>query len=106
MSAEIRRLERAVNQAENKLAAAKNGEMWPLTGAEKRQVIGALAGGSVKVMRGKSTANADSKLKRLEASIVGRLSAELTALQTAHQTAVNKVAADKAAKKSKGWSWI
>ncbi|MDQ1041774.1 hypothetical protein [Streptomyces sp. V4I2] len=103
MSAEIRRLERAVTLAERKLAAAKNGEMWPLTGSEKRQVITALAGGSVKVVRGKSTARADSKLKRLEASVTGRLSAELSALQTAHQTAVNKAAADKAAKKRKGW---
>ncbi|MGW1269865.1 hypothetical protein [Streptomyces sp. NPDC002491] len=103
MSAEIRRLEKAVTYAQRKLDAAKNGEMWPLTGTEKRQVIGALAGGSVKVVRGKSTANADSKLKRLETSVVGRLSAELTALQTAHQTAVNKAAADKAAKKAKGW---
>lgn len=96
----IRRLERAVAQAENKLAAAKNGEMWPLTGSEKRQVITALAGGSYKVVRGKSTAKADRKIERLTKSIEGRLSAELTALQTEHQKAVGKAAADKAAKKS------
>ncbi|MFD0441312.1 hypothetical protein [Streptomyces chartreusis] len=104
MSAEIRRLEKAVTYAQRKLDAAKKGEMWPLTGSEKRQVIGALAGGSVKVVRGKSTAKADSKLDRLEAAIVGRLGAELSALQTEHQKAVTKAAADKAAKKAKGWS--
>lgn len=102
----IRRLERAVAQAENKLEAAKKGDMWPLTGSEKRQVVAALAGGSYKVVRGKSTAKADRKIERLTASIEGRLSAELTALQTEHQKAVNKVAADKAAKKASGWSWF
>ncbi|MCX4429439.1 hypothetical protein OG991_60730 [Streptomyces mirabilis] len=101
----IRRLERAVTQAANKLEAAKNGEMWPLTGSEKRQVITALAGGSYKVVRGKSTANADRKIERLTKSIEGRLSAELTALQTEHGKAVTKAAGDKAAKKASGFSW-
>lgn len=102
----IRRLERAIQQAERKLEAARKGEMWPLTGSEKRQVVTALAGGSYKVVRGKSTARADSKLKRLETSVEGRLSAELSALQREHDKAVNKAAADKAAKKSSGFSWF
>lgn len=104
-TANIRRLEREIAKATNKLEAAQKGEMWPLTGSEKRQVITALAGGSYKVMRGKSTTNAERKLDRLTKSIEGRLSAELTALQTEHQKAVNKAAGDKAAKKASGFSW-
>nr|WP_011475432.1 hypothetical protein [Streptomyces sp. 44414]ABC67370.1 pRL2-7 [Streptomyces sp. 44414] len=102
-TATIRRLDRAIQQATNKLEAARKGEMWPLTASEKRQVVTALAGGSYKVVRGKSTAKADRKLDALKSSIEARLSAELSALQTEHQTAVNKAAADKAARKAKGW---
>ena len=102
-TATIRRLDRAVQQATAKLEAARKGEMWPLTASEKRQVVTALAGGSYKVVRGKSTAKADRKLDALKSSIEARLSAELSALQSEHQTAVNKAAADKAARKAKGW---
>ena len=102
----IRRLDRAIQDATRKLEAARKGELWPLTASEKRQVVTALAGGSYKVVRGKSTAKADRKLDALKSSVESRLSAELSALQTEYQTAVNKAAADKAAKKAKGWSWI
>jgi hypothetical protein len=100
---EINRLDRAVRDAERKLDAARNGEMWPLTASEKRKALTGLVGGGYKAARGKSTARADRNLDALERSVDQRLSAELSALQREHQAAVNKAAADKAAKKSSGW---
>ncbi|MFE0251769.1 hypothetical protein [Streptomyces sp. NPDC059010] len=98
-----RRLDREIQQATRKLDAACKGEMWPLTGAEKRAVVRALAGGSYKVVRGKSTSRADRKLETLWTSVQTRLKSELTALQTARQRLVSEAASAKAAKKSSIW---
>lgn len=104
---EIRRLDREIEKAERKLDAARGGEFWPLTGSEKRQVIGALARGSGSAVRGNSTARAESKLDRLAERIESRLTAELSALRTVRETLVREdakaKAQDKAAKKSSGW---
>ncbi|MGP4086129.1 hypothetical protein [Streptomyces sp. KR55] len=98
-----RRLDREILQTTRKLEAAQKGEMWPLTGPEKRAVVRALAGGSYKVVRGKSTGRADRKLETLWASVQTRLKSELKALQKERQRVVNEAASAKAAKKSSGW---
>ncbi|MDF3140084.1 MULTISPECIES: hypothetical protein [unclassified Streptomyces] len=98
-----RRLDREIQQATRKLEAARKGEMWPLTGAEKRAVVRALAGGSYKVARGKSPGRAERKLETLWTSVQTRLSSDLTALQTERQRIVSEAATAKASKKSSGW---
>ncbi|MER6784730.1 hypothetical protein ABT330_08845 [Streptomyces sp. NPDC000658] len=106
-NSEIRRLDREIVTAERKLEAARNGELWPLTGSEKRKVLTALAGGSRAVVRGNSTSRAESKLERLSVQIESRLSAELSALRTVRETLIREdakaKAQDTAAKKSSGW---
>ena len=77
--------------------------MWPLTGAERRAVLRALAGGSYRVVRGKSTTRAERKLESLWISVQTRLSGEITALQNERQRIVTEAAAAKAAKKSFSW---
>lgn len=100
-----KKIDRLIADAERKLTAAQNGEMWPLTGSERRRVITALAGGSYKVIRGKSTARADRKIAALTSEIEGRLGAELTAFRNEKQRVINEAAAAKVAKKTSGWSW-
>ncbi|MFJ9373795.1 hypothetical protein [Streptomyces sp. NPDC101455] len=97
------RLDREIQFTTRKLEAVRKSEMWPLTGSERRAVLGALAGGSYKVVRGKSPARAERKLESLWTSVQSRLTAEITALQTERQRIVNEAAAAKAAKKSSGW---
>lgn len=97
------RLDREIRLTERKLEAVRKDEMWPLTGRERRAVIGALAGGSVRVVRGRGTGRAERKLETMWTSVQTRLIAELTALQTERQRIVNEAAAAKAAKKSSGW---
>lgn len=48
-NADTRRLDREISKTTRKLEAVRKGEMWPLTSAERRAVIGALAGGSYRV---------------------------------------------------------
>ncbi|WAZ23171.1 hypothetical protein STRCI_004496 [Streptomyces cinnabarinus] len=98
-----RRLDREIQQTERKLKAVRKEEMWPLTGRERRQVVAALAGGSLKVARGKSPGRAERKLETLWQSVQTRLTQELTALQTERQRIVNEAASTKAAKKSSIW---
>ncbi|MFF0733326.1 hypothetical protein ACFYVK_17085 [Streptomyces chartreusis] len=98
-----RRLDREIQQTERKIEAVRKEEMWPLTGRERRQVMAALAGGSLKVARGKSPGRAERKLETLWQSVLNRLASELTALQTERQRIVNEAAATKAAKRSSGW---
>ncbi|SES44369.1 hypothetical protein SAMN04487983_105531 [Streptomyces sp. yr375] len=100
---DTRRLDREIQQATRKLDAVRNQEMWPLTGAERRAVIGAMAGGSYRVARGKSPGRAERKLDTMWESVQTRLIAEITALQMERQRIVNEAAAAKAAKKSTGW---
>ncbi|WP_432193743.1 hypothetical protein [Streptomyces sp. bgisy027] len=98
-----RRLDREIQQAQRKLDAVRKQEMWPLTGRERRQVVAALASGSVRVVRGKSPSRAERKLETLWQSVLNRLTTELTALQTERQRIVNGAAIAKAAKTSSGW---
>ena len=97
------RLDREIRQTERKLEAVRKEEMWPLTGQERRAVMRALAGGSYKVVRGKSASRAERKLETLWQSVQTRLTSELTALQTERQRIVNEAATAKAARKSSGW---
>ncbi|MEU6490736.1 hypothetical protein ABZ890_10125 [Streptomyces sp. NPDC046984] len=103
---DTRRLDREIRQTTRKLEAVRNEEMWPLTGAERRAVLAALAGGSYRVMRGKSPARAEQRLQSAWETVQIRLIAEITALQTERQRVVNEAAKEKAAKvtkKSSGW---
>ncbi|MEV5958361.1 hypothetical protein AB0M11_32210 [Streptomyces sp. NPDC051987] len=107
-NSEIRRIDREIVKAERKLVAAREGELWPLTGSEKRKVLTALAGGSRSVLRGNSPSRAESKLDRLSDQIETRLQTELRALHTARETLVSEDAKAKAkntaaGKKSSGW---
>lgn len=97
------RLDREIRQTERKLEAVRKQEMWPLTGQERRAVLRALAGGSYKVVRGKSTSRADRQLETLWASVQTRLKSELKALQKERQRIVNEAASAKAAKTSFSW---
>ncbi|MFB7334933.1 hypothetical protein ACFC00_25275 [Streptomyces adustus] len=100
---DTRRLDRAIRDTTRKLEAVRQGEMWPLTGAERRAALRALAGGSYRVMRGKSTTRADNRLESVSSAAETRLIAELTALQIERQRIVTEAARAKAAKKSAGW---
>lgn len=98
-----RRLDKEIRLTERKLEAVRNGEMWPLTGQERRQVLRGLVGGSYQVARGKSAARAERQMDSVSTSAETRLIAELTALQIERQRIVTEAAKDKAAKKSSGW---
>ncbi len=100
---DTRRLDKEIRLTNRKLEAVRNGEMWPLTSQERRQVLRALAGGSYKVARGKSTARAEQQMDSVSTSAETRLIAELTALQSERQRLVTEAAKEKAAKKSSGW---
>ncbi|MGW0950071.1 hypothetical protein ACWD4O_47185 [Streptomyces sp. NPDC002623] len=100
---DTRRIDREIQKTNRKLEAVRRGETWPLTSAERRAVIGALAGGSYRVLRGKSAARQENRLDSLASSVETRLTAELTALHIERQRIVNEAAAAKAAKKSSGW---
>ncbi|MDQ0598929.1 hypothetical protein QF037_003274 [Streptomyces canus] len=97
------RLDRDILLVQRKIEAVRRQEWWPLTGSERRQIMAALAGGSLKVARGKSPARAERKLEALTQSVMNRLTAELTALQNERQRVVNDFATAKAAKKSSSW---
>ncbi|MFJ9748061.1 hypothetical protein [Streptomyces chartreusis] len=98
-----RRLDKEIQKTERMLEAVQNEEMWPLNSAERRKVVGALAGGSYRVVRGKSTGRAERALENVWNAAQIRLTAELTALRTERQRIVNEHATAKAAKKSSGW---
>ncbi|MDN5380756.1 MULTISPECIES: hypothetical protein [unclassified Streptomyces] len=100
---DTRRLDRAIRQANRKLEAVRERELWPLDGRERRAILAALAGGSYRIMRGRSTDSADRRLESAWQSAETRLIAEIAALQTERQRIVTEAAAAKAAKKSSGW---
>ncbi|WP_328749194.1 hypothetical protein OHT57_27565 [Streptomyces sp. NBC_00285] len=102
---DTRRLDKEIRLTERKLEAVRNGEMWPLTGQERRQVLRGLVGGSYQVARGKSAARAERQMDSVSTSAETRLIAELTALQIERQRIVTEAATAKAAKKSSGWMW-
>ncbi|WP_153813469.1 hypothetical protein [Streptomyces sp. SUK 48] len=100
---DTRRLDKAIREAERKLEAVRNREVWPLDGRERRAVLGAVASGAYSLHRGNGTARADRTLDSTWQSAETRLVAEITALQVERQRVVNEAAADRAAKKSSGW---
>jgi hypothetical protein len=100
---DTRRLDKEIRLTERKLEAVRNEEMWPLTSQERRQVMGALVGGSYRTLRSKSTGRAERKLESVWESVQTRLIAELTALKSERQRIVTEAATAKAAKKPSGW---
>lgn len=101
-----RRLDREIQLTQRKLAAVQNEEMWPLNGEERRKVARAMIGGSYRVARGKSTGRAERAAESAWNTVLIRLTAELSALQSERQHIVNDAAKDKAAKtakRSSGW---
>ncbi|MGW1157634.1 hypothetical protein ACWD48_05195 [Streptomyces sp. NPDC002519] len=100
---DTRRLDREIQQTVRKLEAVREREMWPLDGRERRAILAALAGGSYRIARGRTTDRADRKLETAWAAAETRLIAEITALQTERQRVVNEAAAAKATKKSSSW---
>ncbi|WP_156728018.1 hypothetical protein [Streptomyces apocyni] len=101
--ADTRRLDRAIQQTTRKLDAVRNRELWPLDGRERRAVLAALTGGSVRVVRGRGTDRAEQKLDTAWSAAETRLVAEIAALQTERARLVTEAATTKAAKKSSGW---
>lgn len=102
-NADIRRLDREIQQTARKLTAVQNREMWPLEGRERRAILGAITSSSVKVVRHKSTTRDETKVDTAWSAAETRLSAEIAALQAERQRIVNENATAKAAKKSSGW---
>lgn len=100
---DTRRLDKAIQQTTRKLEAVRNREMWPLDSRERRAVLGALAGGSYRITRGRSTGNADQRIDTAWSAAETRLTAEITALQIERARIVTEDAKAKAAKKSSGW---
>ncbi|MEU0179490.1 hypothetical protein ABZ178_40065 [Streptomyces massasporeus] len=100
---DTRRLDREIQQTTRKLEAVRERELWPLDGRERRAILAALAGGSYRVARGRSTDRAERRLDTAWAAAETRLTVEITALQTERQRIVNEAATAKAAKKSSGW---
>ncbi|KRD18948.1 hypothetical protein [Streptomyces sp. Root264] len=100
---DTRSIDREISKTTRKLEAVRRGEMWPLTSAERRAVIGALAGGSYRVLRGRSASRQENRLDSLSSSVETRLTAELTALHMERARIVREAAAAKAAKRSSGW---
>jgi hypothetical protein len=100
-----RRLDKEIQHTQRKIEAVHNDEWWPLTGSERRQITGALVGGSYRVVRGKSTGRAERRLEMLKQSVLARLTAELTALQIERKRILTEAATAKAARKSSGWLW-
>jgi hypothetical protein len=100
---DTRRLDREIRQTERKLEAVRNREMWPLDGRERRAVLGALAGGSYRIVRGRSAGRAEQRIETAWQSAETRLLAEITAMQVERARIVRDAAQAKAAKKSSGW---
>ncbi|MFJ3806796.1 hypothetical protein ACIPWE_10580 [Streptomyces sp. NPDC090073] len=100
---DTRRLDKAIQQTTRKLSAVRQREMWPLDGRERRAVLGAVATGSYRVVRGNSPGRAERKIETAWQSAETRLVAEISALQAERQRVVNDAAKTKAAKKSSGW---
>ena len=100
---DIRRLDREIQATTKKLEAVRRGESWPLNGRERRAIARALAGGSYRVARGRSTGRAEEQMETAGSAAEMRLNAELTALHGERQRLITEAARDKAAKKKSGW---
>ncbi|MFI9307897.1 hypothetical protein [Streptomyces triculaminicus] len=97
---DTRGIDREIQKTIRKLEAVRRGEMWPLTSAERRAALSAIAGGSYRVLRGKSTARADDRLESVSEGAITRLTAEITALHIERQRIVREAATAKAKKSS------
>ncbi|MEU2976620.1 hypothetical protein ABZ678_06310 [Streptomyces hirsutus] len=102
-NSDLRRLDREIKVTAKKLEAVRRGEWWPLNGSERRAMARALAGGSYRVMKGRSTGRAESQMDSTGSAAEMRLNAELTALHSERQRLITEAARTKAAKKSSGW---
>ncbi|MEV6178076.1 hypothetical protein [Streptomyces sp. NPDC052015] len=102
---DTRAIDREISKTTRKLEAVRRGEMWALNSSERRAVLGALAGGSYRVLRGKSTTRQESRLESVSEQAITRLTAEITALHMERQRIVREYAAAKAAKKGASRWW-
>ncbi|MFJ8675500.1 hypothetical protein [Streptomyces sp. NPDC093589] len=102
-NSDIRRLDREIQATAKKLEAVRRGESWPMNGSERRAMARALAGGSYRAARGRSTGRAEEQIDSLGSAAEMRLTAELTALHSERQRLLTEAARAKAQKKSSGW---
>ncbi|MFF4756098.1 hypothetical protein [Streptomyces sp. NPDC001270] len=102
-NSEIRRLDREITKTARKLEAVRQGEWWPLTGRERRDMARAMVGGARSIHQGRDTGRADDRMDTIGSAAETRLTAELSALYGERQRLITEAARDKAAKKSSGW---
>lgn len=102
-NSDIRRLDREIQATTKKLEAVRRGESWPMNGSERRAMARALAGGSYRAARGRSTGRAEEQIDSTSSAAEMRLNAELTALHGERQRLITEAARAKAEKKSSGW---
>ncbi|MGA5559972.1 hypothetical protein ACPCUV_02115 [Streptomyces platensis] len=102
-NSDLRRLDREIQATTKKLEAVQRGESWPMNGRERRAMARALASGSYRAARGRSTGRAEEQIDSTGSAAEMRLNAELTALHGERQRLVTEAARAKAQKKSSGW---
>ncbi|MFJ7105003.1 MULTISPECIES: hypothetical protein [Streptomyces] len=102
-NADIRRLDREIRHTSKKLEAVRRGELWPLSGSERRAMARAAASGTYRLARGRSTGRAEQRIESTTSAAEMRLTAELHALHSERQRLITEAARAKAAKKSSGW---
>ncbi|MFE1770041.1 hypothetical protein [Streptomyces sp. NPDC059008] len=102
-NSDLRRLNREIRATEKKLEAVRRGELWPMNGRERRAMARALASGSYRAARGRSTGRAEEQIDSTGSAAEMRLNAELSALHGERQRLITQAARAKAAKKSSGW---
>ncbi|WP_407550572.1 hypothetical protein QOM21_15420 [Streptomyces sp. Pv4-95] len=102
-NSDLRRLDREIQATTKKLEAVRQGEAWPMNGRERRAMARALASGSYRAARGRSTGRAEEQIDSTGNAAEMRLNAELTALLAERQRITTEAARTKAAKKSSGW---
>ncbi|MFZ4178173.1 hypothetical protein ACOZCI_28455 [Streptomyces griseoincarnatus] len=102
-NADLRRLDREIRHTSKKLEAVRRGELWPLSGRERRAMARAAASGTYRLARGRSTGRAEQQIESTTSAAEMRLTAELNALHGERQRLITEDARAKAAKKSSGW---
>ncbi|MBV2358109.1 hypothetical protein KUM39_27830 [Streptomyces sp. J2-1] len=102
---DTRRIDRELRLLERKLDAVRNRETWPLNRRERSAVMGALASGSYRIVRGNSPSRAETRLETAWQSAETRLVAEIAALKAARVQIVAQAAAENAARKSTSRWW-
>ncbi|MFI1160559.1 hypothetical protein [Streptomyces sioyaensis] len=102
-NSDISRLDREIQATTKKLEAVRRGESWPMNGSERRAMARALASGSYRAARGRSTGRAEEQIDSTGSAAEMRLNAELTALYGERQRLITEAARAKAQKKSSGW---